>query len=184
MAAQTLTATLDGVAAWVEETIAPELEYLVPPSDGAVDGITPEWDNPSVFQAFVPSVERLPEGAHQAPSIAVQLLNGNDEIKGVRELSVRLVLTIWSPGHFEEDGAFVRDSEGWRELFSGLGVIAGLVEAAETIADCAVVLSDGVQFGFLEIDKEIPDLYPFWMGKVDFKLRRAPHANKRFQDML
>lgn len=183
MAAQTLAATLDGVAKWVEETVAEELEYLVPPDSGAVDGVSIESAHPSVFQAFVPSVERLPDGAHQAPSIAVQLLGGNDQSRSDRELSIRLALTIWAPGHFD-DGVFVRDSDGWRDLFNGLGAIAGAVESADTIAGCAVDMTAGVKFGFYEIDKEIPDLYPYWIGKVDFTLRRAPQASKRFLDML
>ena len=181
--AQTLAATLEGVAAWVESTIAAELQYLVPPSDGAVESIDLEWANPSVFQAFIPSVERLHDGEHQSPSIAVQLLGGEDGLKNNRELNIRLVLSIWSPGHFD-DGKFIRDSDGWRDLFNGLGTIAGAIESAETIAGCSVDMSDGVRYGFFEIDKEIPDLYPYWMGKVDFKLKRAPQANKRFQDML
>ena len=183
MAAQTLTATLDKVAEWVERTVAPKLKYLVPPDDSAVVDIEPRWDNPSVFQAFVPPVERLPDGAHQAPSIAVQLINGLDGLKNSRELAIRIVLTIWAPGQFV-NGEFTRDSDGWRDLFNGLGVIAGAVESADTIADCAVDLTAGVQFGFYEIDKEIPDLYPYWMGKVDFKLRRGTHLSKRFEGML
>lgn len=183
MAAQTLTATLDKVAAWVEAAIAPELRYLVPPDDSAVGDIDPTWDHPSVFIAFVPPVERLPDGAHQAPSIAVQPLNGQDGLKNSREITIRLVLTIWAPGRFE-DGKFSRDSDGWRDLFNGLGIIAGAVESADTVADCSVDMSAGVQYGFYEIDKEIPDLYPYWMGKVDFKLRRGTHLSKRFEDLL
>ena len=38
-AAQTLTKVLDGVKEWVEAAIAPDLVYLVPPDDGAVEGI-------------------------------------------------------------------------------------------------------------------------------------------------
>ena len=45
-------------------------------------------------------------------------------------------------------------------------------------------MKEGVRYGFYEIEREIPDLYPFWMGKVEFKLMRAPQASKRFQDML
>lgn len=183
MAAQTLTETLDGVAAWVETAIAADLWYLVPPEDGAVDDIDLEWASPSVFQAFVPSIERMPDGAHQAPSIAVQLVEGNDGPRDSRVITIKLVLTIWSPGHFQDD-QFIRGSDGWRDLFNGLGAIVGAVESAETIAGCAVDMKEGVRYGFYEIEREIPDLYPFWMGKVEFKLMRAPQASKRFQDML
>ena len=183
MAASELAATLDGIAAWVETNIARELEYLVPPVDGAVDSIELEWAHPTVFQLFVPSVERLQAGEHQAPNIAVQLMGGADDIKDARELTMRLMLTVWAPGIFE-DGRFTRSSEGWRDLFNGLGVMVSAIENAETIAGCAVDRSYGVQYGMYETEREIPDLYPFWMGRVDFRLRRAPQANKRFMDLL
>lgn len=184
VAAQMLTATLDGVAAWVEDHIAPDLEYLVPPADGAVEGIEVERAHPYVFKSLVPPAERMPEGKSHAPSIAVQFSGGNDVLtKNSREIAIRLVLTIWAPGHFEE-GQFVRDNEGWRSLLNGLGVMVSAVESAETIAGSTVDLETGVKFGFYEIEKEIPDLYPYWMGTVDFKLLRAPHSNKRFRNML
>ena len=172
MAASELAATLDGVAAWVASEIACDLEYIVPPDDGAVDAAEIEYAHPTVFQMFVPSVERLKPGEHQAPNIAVQLMGGIDDIKDTRELTIRLMLTIWAPGRFE-DGKFVRDSDGWRDLFNGLGAMASAVDRTY-----------GVQYGMYESNKEIPDLYPFWMGRVDFRLRRAAQANKRFLDML
>ena len=132
---------------------------------------------------FVPGVERLKQGERQAPSIAVQFLGGLDSMHSTREITIELLLSIWSPGHFI-DGAFVRDSDGWRDLFNGLGVIAEKVESAEIIAGCAVDMKTGVRFGLYEIKDEIPDMYPYWLGKVDFKLLRAPQASKRFQDML
>lgn len=183
MTASELAATLDGVAAWVESGIARDLKYMVPPDDGAVEGVALEYAHPSVFQMFVPSVERLKPGERQAPNIAVQLMNGIDDIKDARELAIRLMLTIWAPGQFD-GGRFVRDSEGWRSLFNGLGAMVSAVENAETIAGCAVDRAFGVQFGMYESDREIPDLYPFWMGRVDFRLRRATQANKRFNNML
>ncbi|MBQ9003986.1 MAG: hypothetical protein IJ087_19245 [Eggerthellaceae bacterium] len=183
MAAQNLTATLDKIAAWVDSAIAPELEYLVPPDEGAVDEIDLEWAHPTVSQAFTPPVERLQDGERQAPSIAVQLTGGADGLRIDRELTIRLLLTIWSPGHFA-DGRFMRDSDGWRDLFNGLGTMVAAVENAETIAACSVDMASGVEFGFYEIDKEIPDLYPYWIGRVDFKLRRSPQANKRFEALL
>ena len=183
MAASELAAVLDGVAAWVESEIAGDLEYIVPTDDGALDAAEIEYAHPTVFQMFVPSVERLKPGEHQAPNIAVQLMNGVDDIKDTRELTIRLMLTIWAPGRFE-DGKFVRDSDGWRDLYNGLGVMVSAVENAETIAGCAVDRTYGVQYGMYESNKEIPDLYPFWMGRVDFRVRRATQANKRFQDML
>ena len=184
VAAQMVTKTIDDLAAWVESEIAPHLNYLVPPSDGAVDGIEIERAHPSVFKLFVPSAERLPEGANNAPSIAVRFLNGLDTLNDFsREISVQLVLTIWSPGHFE-DGKFVRSMEGWRSLFNGLGVIVSAVEGAETIAGSTVDMKQGVSFGLYEIEKEIPDLYPYWMGTVEFKLVKAPHSNKRFKHLL
>ena len=184
VAAQILTNTVDEIAAWVESEIAPDLEYLVPPEDGAVEGVEIARAHPSVFKMFVPASERLPEGAQQAPSIAVRLLNGFDrlDVSG-REITVQLVLTIWAPGTFENE-QFIRDMEGWRDLFNGLGVIVAAVEGAGTIAGSTVDKKTGVTFGFYEVDKEIPDLYPYWMGTVEFKLLRAPHASKRFNDML
>lgn len=182
-AASELAATLDAVTAWVESEIAGELQYLVPADDGAVDVLELEYAHPTVFMMFVPSVERLKTGEHQAPNIAVQFLGGADELKNSRNITIRLLLTIWAPGHFI-NGAFVRDSDGWRDLFNGLGVIVSAVSNAETIAECAVDMAYGIRYGLYEIKDEIPDLYPFWMGKVDFRLRRAPQANKRFVDLL
>ena len=188
VAAATLATTLDRVADWVRTEVAEQLEYLVPPDDGAVEGIEVIWAHPSVFQMFVPAVERLQSGELQTPSIAVQFMGGNDSIddanKNDREIRIRLLLTIWAPGHYEDDGRFVRDWEGWRDLFNGLGVISNAVNTAETIAGCTLDRSVGIDYGLFDIKNEIPDLYPYWMGKVDFRLRRAPHANERFTDLL
>lgn len=175
--------TISEVVDWVAAKVAPRLEYLVPVDDGAVDRIATERANPTVFPLFVPSAERLSESQHQAPSIAVQLLGGSDALDSARSFNIRLVLTVWSPGRFEGDG-FVRSLDGWRELFNGLDVIARAVESAESIAGCAVDLKTGVSYGLMEFDNEIPDLYPYWMGRVDFTLACGIPLNKRFNDML
>ncbi|MBQ9000261.1 MAG: hypothetical protein IJ087_00210 [Eggerthellaceae bacterium] len=183
MTPRTISKTLDDVAAWVASEIAPKLEYLVPPDDGSVGGFEVETAHPVVYQSFVPGKERLTQGQLQAPSIAVQLLGGSDASSGNRTLNVRLVLTIWAPGHYDADG-FHRDQDGWRDLHNGLDAMAVAVGSAEVIAGCAVNLSRGVQFGYFDIEGEIPDLYPYWMGKVDFELTGAYPANKRFENLL
>jgi len=183
MGARTLMASLADVAEWVAEEVAPRLEYLVPPESGDFDASGVETAHPSVYQSFVPGKERLEDGEHQHPSIAVQLLGGIDGLSGSRTLNVRLVLTIWAPGHYDEDG-FHRDRDGWRDLYNGLDAVAAAVGSAEGIAGYAVDMRSGVRYGFLDIDGEIPDLYPYWMGKVDFDLVASAPANKRFENLL
>ena len=183
MGARTISTTLDGVEALVAAEIAPKLEYLVPPDDGSVDVLEVETAHPTVYQSFVPGRERLERGQLQAPSIAVQLLGGDDSASGSRTLNMRLVLTIWAPGHYDADG-FHRDQDGWRDLHNGLDAMAVAVGSAEVIAGCTVALARGVRFGYFDIDGEIPDLYPYWMGKVDFELAGAYPANKRFENLL
>lgn len=181
--ASELAAVLDGIAAWVHEEVSPKLAYMVPPADGAVNSEVVEWANPSVFQMFVPSVERLEPGMVQVPNIAVQFLGGDDALGSLRTFDVRLVLTVWAPGNFD-DGAFERNQDGWRDLMNGLGVIATAVREAETLSGCAVDMGTGIKYGLFDENGQIPDLYPFWMGKVDFRLRRAPHASNKFENLL
>lgn len=184
MGARTITATVDDLVRFVQKKIAPKLEYNVPPQGGAIEGVTIERDHPTVFPFYIPSEDRLTDGQHQSPSIAVQVHEGADERRGSRVFNVRLVLMIWAPGEWDDDGAFTRTMDGWRELFNGLDKIVKEIETAETIAECDVDYESGIRYGFLDIDGEIPDLHPFWFGRVDFRLVCGAPANKRFIGML
>ena len=183
MTGRTIETTLDDLQAWVEAAIAPELEYLVPPDDGRVDDFEAVTGNPTVYQSFVPGKERLHEGDMQAPAIAVQLVSGSNRASSRRTLSVRLMLVIWSPGHFDADG-YHRDNDGWRDLYNGLDAMVTAIEEAEVIAGCTVDHNRGIQYGYLDIDGEIPDLYPYWIGRVDFDLLGATPGSKRFNEYL
>lgn len=184
MGARTITATVDDLVSFVQTEIAPLLEFNVPPMGGAVEGATITRDHPSVYPFYIPAEERLADGQHQSPSIAVQVNDGTDELRESRVLNVRLVLMIWAPGEWDDDGTFTRTMNGWRDLFNGLDKIVKAIETAGTVAECMVDIDSGIRYGFLDIDGEIPDLYPFWFGKVDFRLLCGAPANKRFIGML
>lgn len=183
MEPRTIPSIMDDLTAWVAGEIAPGLEFLVPPEDAGEHAGEVATASPAVYQAFVPGEQRLAEGEHQAPSIAVQLLGGADSQADLRKLDVRLLLIVWAPGHFGE-GGFTRDRDGWRDLYNGLEAMSRAVESAETVAGCAVDHASGVRFGFYDIDGEIPDQYPYWVGKVDFALVCAPPATSRFENLL
>ncbi|MBQ9000545.1 MAG: hypothetical protein IJ087_01675 [Eggerthellaceae bacterium] len=184
MGARTITATVNDLVSFVQAEIAPMLEFNVPPNGGAVEGAAIERDHPTVYPFYIPSEERLADGQHQSPSIAVQVSDGTDGLRESRAFNVRLVLMIWAPGEWADDGAFTRTMDGWRELFNGLDTIVKAIETADTVAECTVDLESGIRYGFLDVDGEIPDLYPFWFGKVDFRLLCGAPSNKRFVDML
>lgn len=186
MGAATIVNTFDLLVEWVDGAIVPRLEYLKPSDDGVIDGYEVEWVHPRVFPNFVPTEDRIEDGGHRFPFIAVQLLSGNDLAKSSgleRNINVRLVLGVWNPGHFN-DGVLTPSMDGWRDVFNGVDVIAGIVESADTIADSRLDEERGISYGLLDEDGAVLDQYPYFLGRVDFTLQAGKPANKRFENLL
>ena len=181
MGAATITGTFDGVVEWVEQTVAPDLVYLTPADGYTLEGYSVDWVHPRVYPNFVPTDSLVDEGTRFA-SIAVQLITGKD-VRDTRGRNGRPVLCSWMPGHFEV-GFGTPSMDGWRDTMNGLDVISNLVRSAETIAGARLDADKGVSYGFLDQDGEAIDLYPFFMGRVDFTVEVGTPANKRFEKLL
>ena len=185
MGAATITRTFDLLVGWVRDEIAPKLDYLLPSDGHEVEGQELTYVHPAVYPNFVPTEDRVEEGSHRFPFIAVQLMNGKDGIGSSRSLSIRLVLGIWAPGHFN-NGEFADSTDGWRDLFNGLDAIVSAVQEAETVAGARLNTETGVSYGFFgDEDGVIIDQYPYFMGRVDFTLEcGAQPGSKRFGNLL
>lgn len=185
MGAATITRTFDLLVEWVEKEVAPQLDYLLPSEGHVVEGQELAYVHPAVYANFVPTDGRLQEGSYRFPFIAVQLVNGRDGLGSTRSLSVRIVLGIWVPGHFN-NGEFADSMDGWRDLFNGLDLIVRSLQEAETVADARIDTDAGISYGFFgEEDGVVIDQYPYFMGRVDFTLEcGAQPGSKRFENLL
>lgn len=184
--AQTTANAYDELVAWTREAIAPRLSFLVPPRRPTeLKGYVPKYAQPTVFEHFVPSEERLADGTAQTPSLAVQLLSSTDNPDGTRSASMRYALTIWDPGKVSEPhGAVERNGDGWRSLFTGLDEIAAALESADTVAGRYLDRTRGVEIALVDQDREVLDFWPYWLGRVDFTLVSGTPRPARFAGLL
>lgn len=188
MDAMTTVRAYDLLVAWTRENVAPKLRFLCVPEaddDETLDAYEPSYRQPTVFEHFVPSAQRLADGEAQYPSIGVQLLQSSDLPGGDRSDDYRMVLAVWDAGNVLAKGeGLTRDNQGWRSLYNGLDQMRQALLDAETVAGRRLDRKKGVSVAMLDYDKVVEDQYPYWLGRCDFTLVSGQPHGGRFADWL
>ncbi len=192
----TLVETIDKLVAWLNESVCPQINLKVP-DDGTNDGgYDVEYTHPTAFPLYVPGKDRLPPSVPAPiPSICVQLIEGNDELKAKkRQLQIRFCLACWNPGEHggeiwyprkndkalggfsfyrktgEAAETYTRNMEGWRDSFNFADLVLRELEGTEYINGLRLVKESGVKYGLFTEDGNIWDFYPYWHNWISFTL--------------
>ncbi len=185
---------IEGVTSWVAENICTKIQLKLP-DDSANDGrYRVQMVAPAAFPLFVPAKDRIPPNVKAPiPSIAVQLLEGSDQLAtGERRLKLRLCLSTWNPGthpgetlHPIEDvdalggykyetnpegETYNRNSDGWKDLYNFQDIALRELESAELFAGVRVDNMEPITYGPFSEDGVIWDYYPYWCGWISFSV--------------
>ena len=137
------------------------------------------------------------------PSVVVQLLEGTDNLtEGNGRMKFQLSFTAWNPGkHYGKDGgeltrvinttiagdedfsvqvsaapsnnAFVRDAEGWKDVWGFVDRTLREIENAEYLNGLRVVKELPITYGQFQQEGQISDLYPYWGAWAIFTIERG-----------
>ena len=206
-----IVADLDKLRAWAAREICPKVQLKLP-DDNANDARY-NWQlvTPEAFVMYVPTRDRLPPRvAAPIPSICVQLVKGeHSPTQSSGRFQVRFCLSAWNPGEhggdiykptLQPDGSvsyrqwtgpearahFVRNTEGWRDVWGFTDVALAALENAEFMDGLRFIKEDGLQYGpFEDGELGIVDYYPYWFAWISCSFehalpRRAPDSYKDF----
>ncbi|MBD5469213.1 MAG: hypothetical protein HDR21_13870 [Lachnospiraceae bacterium] len=184
---------IEKITAWVNESICSKIKLKLPDDDMNDARYEVKFVNPAAFPLFVPAKDRMPPNVEAPiPSIAVQLLEGSDNIKnGIRTLKIRLCLSTWNPGTHPgekqipvenvaalggysyqpgdtESEKYNRTGEGWKDLYNFQDIALSQLEGEELFADIRMDMNEPITYGPFTEDGVIWDYYPYWSGWIAF----------------
>lgn len=187
----TILKLLDDIAQWLRDNVAPLREYKVPPGDD--ESITEEYRYrlayPAVYVGLVPSLEECDEKGEPvqtAPSLSVQLLEGRHtsaaEGGSKGEVEIRVVFQIWNPG-FHKGDDFIRNSDGWRDLWTLIDSSIAEIEKSRAL-NGHHVKEDSLSFSPAKEHKSVIDTYPFFLGELSFNVDYHKFVKPQFEELL
>lgn len=166
---------IENLTSWVQDHICTGVELLKPSENGMSTDY--ELVTPAAFALYVPPKDQLPPDINQQlPSVCVQLKDGKDNMeKNTRSLNIRLAFSAYRPGHFNPvdskdttDIKFVRDAEGWKDLWLWLSRSINEIQKNMYIEGLRVDRTVPVRYGPFQIDDTMIDAYPMWYAWIEF----------------
>ena len=186
---------IEGVTSWVDEVICSQITLKAPDDDANDGGYKVKYVKPAAFPLFVPAKDRIPPNVEAPiPSVAVQLLEGSDNIKNdIRNMKIRLCLTTWNPGKHPgetwipsddasalgghsyhrsdaEGEKYQRNGEGWKDLYNFQDIALSALEGTEFFAGVRISQDDPITYGPFIEEGTIWDYYPYWAGWIAFTI--------------
>lgn len=208
----TLVQTIDKVVEWLRDKVCSQITLKLPDDYKNDNSYDVKFVTPAAFPLYVPGKDRLPPSIPAPiPSVCVQLMEGNDDIKqGNRQIQIRLCLACWNPGehgaeilHPQEnpnalggysyysvagDAAqnYARNMEGWKDSFNFADLVLRELEGTEYINGLRLVKETGIKFGLFTEDGNIWDYYPYWHNWITFTLESGIVARtpEIYKDLL
>lgn len=201
---------LDGVTAWVRDTICPQIKLKAPPygdEEPTDAGYHYETVHPAAFPLFVPNKDKLPPGIHTPiPSICVRIMEGEDDLtSNSGQIRLQFCFSTWSPGAHgkdillpkagdpmqwtpmsKEDAVqfFQRNGDGWRDAWNMVDIALRELESAAVIGGYAIDRNSPIKYGPLTEQEAIPDYYPFWFAWLSVAIAYPIIRNHSGHDML
>lgn len=201
---------LDKLKDWAAREICSKVRLKLPDDDANDASYPGQLATPEAFVMYVPTKDRLPPRvAAPIPSICVQLVTGKHEpAHSSGRFQVRFCLSAWNPGEHggdiykptrQPDGSvsyrqwtgpearahFVRNSEGWRDVWGFTDTALSVLENTEYINGLRLIKEDGLEYGPFTDEMGIVDYYPYWFAWISCSFehalpRRTPEAYKDF----
>ena len=118
-------------------------------------------------------------------------LHGPDMVQA-QELSVRIVKTGegGSPEQAirefnEAAGTFVRNADGWQDVWNFVDLALRELESAEYINGLRICKEEPIRFGPFSADEAIMDFYPYWWAWISFTVEYGLNRPKdKYKHML
>ncbi len=179
---------LDKLKTWLETEICPQFKFKQA-DDENVDVTYPyELVNPNVFILYVPPKELISE-ANRVPSICIQFEDGSEsmaEASGV--LNLRLQFATFNPGnHYDYgiDRVFDTNVDGWRDVWNFVDYIMRKLRDTELIEDLRIVKENGIKFGPISDQGQIPNFYPYYFAWMTFSVEYGiPSSKAQIRELL
>lgn len=172
---------LDKLKTWLETEICPQFKFKQADDENVDVTYTYELVNPNVFIMYVPPKELIGE-ANRVPSICIQLEDGSEsmaEASGV--LNLRLQFATFNPGnHYDYgiDRVFDTNVEGWRDVWNFVDYIMRKIRDTELIDDLRIVKENGIKYGPISDQGQIPNFYPYYFAWMSFSVEYGIQSSK------
>lgn len=198
---------IEDLTTWVQENICDKVQLKLPNDNSIGPEVT--FTKPEAFALFVPAKDRLPPNVRAPiPSVCVQVMEAKDKmVDHQRTLKIRLCLACWNPGtqsgeifvpHDNSDALFgksytqgkpeqsyVRNLDGWKDIWNFIDVALREIENAEFFAGVRLVKEQDIEYGPFVEDGAIWDAYPYWNAWISFAVESGLVQNpKSYQDLL
>ena len=162
---------------WLETEICPQFKFKQA-HDENVDATYPyQLVNPNVFILYVPPKELIGE-ENRVPSICVQFDEGNESLSGAGgSLNIRLQFATFNPGEHTEK-SFKRNTEGWRDVWNLVDYIMERVRSVELIDGIRVLKQNGIKYGPISDQGQIPNFYPYYFAWMTFSVEYGIPSSK------
>lgn len=175
---------LEKLKSWLETEICPQFEFKQPNDENVDATYTYKLVNPNVFILYVPPKELIGE-ANRVPSVCILFDEGNEsmrEASGV--LNLRLQFSTFNPGEHTE-GGFTRNTEGWRDVWNFVDYIMRKLRDTELIDDLRIVKENGIHYGPISDQGQIPNFYPYYFAWMTFSIEYGiPSSKAQIKDLL
>lgn len=202
---------LDNIVDWARTAICQKVKLKLPDDDANDASYTENLVTPEAFVLYVPTRDRLPpKAAAPIPSICVQLVEGKDiPSSGSGRFKIRFCLSAWNPGEHggdtfiptesethrwayrkwtgpEASKHFVRNCEGWRDVWNFTDIALQAIENTEYIAGLRLVKEDGIEYGPFTEESGIVDYYPYWFSWIQCTLEHglSRKTSDSYKDLL
>ena len=175
---------LDKIKAWLEAEICPQFKFKQA-NDELVDATYPyKLVNPNVFILYVPPKELIGE-ANRVPSICIQFDDGNESMaKASGVLNLRLQFATFNPGEHTGDDLNI-NTEGWRDVWNLVDYIMRKLRDTELIEDLRVIKENGIHYGPISDQGQIPNFYPYYFAWMSFSVEYGmPSSKAQIRDLL
>lgn len=171
---------LDKIKTWLENEICPQFKFKLADDDNVDVTYQYELVNPNVFILYVPPAELI--GNYRVPSICIQFDEGNESMaKASGVLNLRLQFATFNPGEHCEYGAdrvFDVNVEGWRDVWNLVDYIMKKLRDTELIDDMRVIKENGIHYGPISDQGQIPNFYPYYFAWMTFSVEYGIQSSK------
>lgn len=185
----TIVEAIKRITQWVDQSVGQNILLKEPDDDYNTSTYRYKLVHPSAFAMLVPPRDKKKERDQVVtPSIAVQLLNGNENGSYTGTVDIRFELITWDPGihgqdlfipkNPEEEVAYVqmeteeaqayykRTVSGWEEHWNLVDLLIQNLRELEGLEGLKLDSTSGIQYGQnTEADMPI-NYYPYWVSWV------------------
>ena len=191
---------IDTLTDWARGNICEKIKLKVPPLPDEPEDAGYEYKlaNPAAFGMYVPTQEKLPPNVHAPlPALCVNFSKGEENTAtGEGSLNVQFSFSVWDTGLHGKDifkpegggtfkqwsGAeaesfFKRNGEGWRDAWNFVDIALRALGSVSSIGGYTIDRATPFEYGPHTEQEAIPDLYPFWLAWVSFRIKYPLRRN-------